>query len=70
VFCAPCAEREFGVCPRPVNEDDLARRLGLRRPNPLPWLLCSNCHRWSDDQARGWRIYRADVLEEENGPNS
>jgi hypothetical protein len=51
-----------------VNEDDLALRLGLRRRNPLPWLFCSKCHRWSDDQARGWRIYRADVPEEENRP--
>jgi hypothetical protein len=68
VFCATCAEREFGACHRPVNEDDLARRLGPRRRNALPWLLCSKCHRWSDDQARGWRIYRAGVLDRDNRP--
>jgi hypothetical protein len=68
VFCAACAEREFGACLRPLSEDVLARRLGPRRRNALPWLFCSKCHRWSDDQARGWRIYRADVLDKANRP--
>jgi hypothetical protein len=68
VFCVACATREFGAGLRPINEDDLARRLGPRRRNALPWLFCSKCHRWSDDQARGWCIQRAGFLDKDNRP--
>jgi hypothetical protein len=42
-----------------VNADELTRRLGPRRPNPLPWLRCTDCGRWSDDEARRWRAVLA-----------
>jgi hypothetical protein len=42
-----------------VVADELARRLGPRRLNPVPWLRCSECGRWSDNEAPGWRAVRA-----------
>jgi hypothetical protein len=51
-----------------VDADELARRLGPRRRSPVPWLHCTECSRWSDDDARGWRAVLAGVADVEDTP--
>jgi hypothetical protein len=51
-----------------VDADELARRPGPRRRNPLPWLHCAECGGWSDDEARGWRAVRAGEADVEDTP--
>jgi hypothetical protein len=52
-----------------VDADELARRLGPRKPNPLPWLQCTECGRWSDDEARGWRLCRVGEIDPDDTPD-
>jgi hypothetical protein len=50
-----------------VDADELAR-LGPRRPTPAPWLHCTECGKWSDDEARGWRAVLAGETDIEDTP--
>jgi hypothetical protein len=51
-----------------VDVDEFARLQGRRRINPLPWLLCAECARWSDSEVRGWRGVLAGEMDIEDTP--